>query len=93
MSSIARFSSWKLKPPILRIMLAIRWLAASLSGCPSDQAGSSSADFSAPRKPLASSRSPPAPRSASACSASPITSRIPEKDGSSQLMLGWPSLK
>ena len=33
------------------------------------------------------------PRSASACSASPITSRIPANDGSSQLIEGWPSLK
>ena len=90
---MARLSSWKENPPILRIMLAIRWLAASESGWPSDQAGVSSAVFSTPRKPLASSRRPPLPRSASACSASPITSRIPANDGSSQLIDGWPSLK
>ena len=57
MSSMVRFSSWKVKPPILRTMLAMSWLAASDSGCPSDQAGPSSALFSTPRKPLASSRS------------------------------------
>ena len=58
---MARLSSWKENPPILRIMLAIRWLAASESGCPSDHAGESSAVFSTPRKPLASSRSRTAP--------------------------------
>ena len=93
MSSMPRFSSWNEKPPILRTMLAIRWFAASESGCPSDQAGAPSALFSTPRKPLASSRSAPAPRSPSACSASPITRRIPANDGSSQLIVGWPALK
>ncbi len=93
MSSIDRFSSWKENPPILRIIDAMKWFAASESGWPSDHAGSSSALFSAPRKPFASSRRPPAPRSARACSASPITSRMPEKLGSSQLIDGWPSLK
>ena len=42
MSSMVRFSSWKVKPPTLRTMLAISWLAASDSGWPSDQAGESS---------------------------------------------------
>ena len=93
MSSIVRFSSWKLKPPILRIMLAMSWLAASESGWPSDHAGRSSALFSTPRKPLASRRSAPEPRSASAWSASPMTRRIPANDGSSQLIEGWPDLK
>ena len=57
MSSIVRLSSWKVKPPTLRTMLAMSWLAASDSGWPSDQAGVSSVLFSTPRKPLASSRS------------------------------------
>ena len=75
-------------------MLAIRWLAASDSGWPSDQAGlPSAALFSTPRKPLASSRSAPVPRSVSECSASPMTMRMPANDGSSQLIDGWPSLK
>jgi hypothetical protein len=60
MSSMVRLSSWKVKPPTLRTMLAISWLAASESGCPSDQAGPPVADFSTPRKPLASRRSAPA---------------------------------
>ena len=52
---MVRLSSWKVNPPSLRTMLAIRWLAASESGWPSDQAGlSSAAVFSAPRNPLAS---------------------------------------
>ena len=93
MSSMVRLSSWKVKPPTLRTMLAISWLAASDSGWPSDQAGESSALFSTPRNPLASSRSAPLPRSPSECSASPITSRMPAKLGSSQLIEGWPSLK
>ena len=93
MSSMVRFSSWKVNPPTLRTMLAISWLAASDSGWPSDQAGESSALFSTPRKPLASSRSAPLPRSPRECSASPITSRIPAKVGSSQLIEGCPSLK
>ena len=86
---MARLSSWKVKPPTLRTMLAIIWFAASESGCPSDQAGAPpSALFSRPRKPLASSRSAPAPRSYSECSASPITSRMPAPVGSSQLIEG-----
>ena len=93
MSSMVRLSSWKVKPPTLRTMLAMRWLAASESGWPSDHAGSPSEPISTPRKPLASSRSAPEPRSPSECSASPKTSRIPAKDGSSQLIEGWPSLK
>ena len=93
MSSMVRFSSWKVNPPTLRTMLAIRWLAASDSGWPSDQAGLPSALFSTPRKPLASRRSAPEPRSASECRASPMTSRMPAKEGSSQLIEGWPSLK
>ena len=93
MSSMVRLSSWKVNPPTLRTMLAISWLAASDSGWPSDQAGESSELFSTPRKPFASSRSAPLPRSPSECSASPITSRIPAKLGSSQLIEGWPSLK
>ena len=93
MSSMVRLSSWKVKPPTLRTMLPISWLAASDSGCPSDQAGLSSALFSTPRNPLASNRSPPEPRSTSEWMASPITSRIPEKVGSSQLIEGWPALK
>ena len=36
---MVRLSSWKVNPPTLRTMLPIRWLAASDSGCPSDQAG------------------------------------------------------
>ena len=90
---MVRFSSWKEKAPTLRTMPAISWLAASESGCPSDQAGAPSALFSTPRNPLASSRRAPEPRSVSACSASPITIRIPAKEGSSQLIDGWPSLK
>ena len=90
---MVRFSSWKVKPPTLRTMLAMRWFAASDSGCPSDHAGIPSALRSAPRKPLASSRSALEPRSASECRTSPITSRIPANDGSSQLIDGWPSLK
>ncbi len=93
MSSIERLSSWKVKPPTLRTMLAISWLAASDSGWPSDQAGVPSVLFSTPRNPLASSRSPPAPRSVSECRASPMTRRMPANDGSSQLIEGWPSLK
>ena len=57
MSSIVRFSSWKVNPPTLRTMLAMRWFAASDSGWPSDHAGMPSALFSTPRNPLASSRS------------------------------------
>ena len=90
---MVRLSSWKEKPPILRTMLEMSWLAASDSGWPSDQAGRSSALFSTPRNPLASSRSAPEPRSASECSASPMTRRIPANDGSSQLIEGWPALK
>ena len=93
MSSMVRFSSWKVKPPTLRTMPAISWLAASESGCPSDQAGAPSALFSTPRNPLASSRSAPAPMSVRAWSPSPITIRMPAKDGSSQLIEGCPSLK
>ena len=93
MSSIDRFSSWKVKPPTLRTMLEMNWLDASDSGWPSDQAGESSVFRSTPRNPLASSRSAPLPRSPSECSASPITSRMPAKDGSSQLIEGCPSLK
>ena len=91
---MVRLSSWKVKPPTLRTMLAISWLAASDSGWPSDQAGVAlGALFSTPRKPLASSRSAPVPRSVSECRASPITSRMPANVGSSQLIDGWPSLK
>ena len=55
---MVRLSSWKVNPPTLRTMLAIRWLAASDSGWPSDQAGLPSAVlFSTPRNPLASRRS------------------------------------
>ena len=93
MSSMVRLSSWKVKPPTLRTMLAMMWFAASDSGWPSDQAGMPSALFSTPRKPFASSRSAPEPRSASECSASPMTRRMPANDGSSQLIEGWPSLK
>lgn len=32
MSSMVRLSSWKVKPPILRTMLPMSWLAASESG-------------------------------------------------------------
>ena len=94
MSSIARLSSWKVNPPILRTMLAISWLAASESGWPSDQAGAvlgallhaeEAVGVQAQRRRC---RGRP-----SACSASPITSRMPANDGSSQLIDGWPSLK
>jgi hypothetical protein len=74
-------------------MLPMSWLAASEIGCPSDQAGVSSALFSTPRNPLASSRRPPEPKSTSECMASPMTNRIPANVGSSQLMDGWPDLK
>ncbi|OJG03507.1 hypothetical protein BG618_05333 [Pseudonocardia autotrophica] len=93
MSSTVRFSSWKVNPPTLRTMLAMRWFAASDSGCPSDQPGSPEPAFSTPRKPFASRRSAPEPRSASECRASPMTIRMPAKVGSSQLTDGWPSLK
>ena len=49
MSSMLRFSSWKVKPPTLRTMLPISWLAASDKGCPSDQAGPSTL-FSTPEE-------------------------------------------
>ena len=93
MSSMVRFSSWKVKPPTLRTMLAINWLAASERGWPSDQAGSPTVLFSTPRNPLASRRRAPDPRSVSECSASPMTMRTPAKVGSSQLIDGWPCLK
>ena len=93
MSSIVRFSSWKVKQPTLRTMLAISWFAASERGWPSDQAGSPRTLFSTPRKPLASRRRAPDPRSLSECSASPITMRMPANVGSSQLMDGCPILK
>ena len=92
MSSMLRFSSWKVKPPTLRTMLPISWLAASDKGCPSDQAGPSTL-FSTPRKPFASRRRAVLPRSLREWRASPITSRIPAKVGSSQFSDGWPSLK
>ena len=49
--------------------------------------------FSVPRNPLASNRSAPDPRSVSECSVSPMTSRMPANDGSSQSTDGRPSLK
>ena len=92
MSSMVRFSSWKVNPPTLRTMPAMRWFAASESGCPSDHAGPSTL-FSTPRKPFASSRSALVPRSPRECRASPMTSFIPAKEGSSQFTEGWPCLK
>jgi len=92
MSSSVRLSSWKLKPPALRIMPAISWLPVTDSGWLSDQA-LPSARRSTPRKPLASSRSTRAPPTSMACKASPMISCCAAKVGSSQFSDGWPSLK
>ena len=52
-----------------------------------------SLDFSTPKKPLASNLNALEPKSPRECRASPITSFMPEKLGSSQLIEGCPSLK
>ena len=90
---MVRFSSWKVNPPTLRTMLAMRWLAASDSGWPSDQAGPSVRALLDAEEPVGVEAQGPRAEVGQGVQASPITRRMPANDGSSQLIEGWPSLK
>ena len=88
MSSKDRFSSWNVNPPILRTMLAISWFTASDSGCPPTTPGATLGALLHAQEAVGVQLSAAAPRSPSACNASPMTRRIPAKVGSSQLIEG-----
>ena len=94
MSSIARFSSWKVNPPTLRTMLAISWLAASDSGWPSDHADSPAALFSTSEEAVGIKSQRTGTEVAAASAARrPSPAACRRSVGSSQLIDGWPSLK
>ena len=93
MSSMVRFSSWKVNPPTLRTMEPINWFAACGQRMPLRPGRGLLGALLHAEEPVGVQPQAPEPRSTSECIASPITSRMPAKVGSSQLMDGWPALK
>ena len=85
---MARFSSWKVKPPTLRTRLAIIWLAASREDALPTRRSAALGATLHPEEAVGVEPQRPGAQVVQGVETSPITSRMPALVGSSQLIEG-----